>query len=257
MQSVIALVFRSNYACWKSLSGEPERYEAEKKDIAIKAIEQLGTRFPGITDQVEAVDVATPLTFERYTENWQGSIMGWLPTATTGMSGKGLDKTLPGLESFYMAGQWVEAMGGLPIHEDLGFVPAGFLEKLWEINPQAVEKHIRGLERHFLEGDDWIWNRQPYFLKDQRPTKPADFPRHGGFYIYQWAFLYTKVNDPQLLEWAQKTTRRRAGWHHSVASMGISMLRANQILGDDKIPGFEKIGRDSYSHKNERIAPHR
>jgi phytoene dehydrogenase-like protein len=115
-KSAIALVLRSNYACWKSLSGEPERYEAEKKEIAIKVIEQLETRFPGITDQVEVVDVATPLTYERYTGNWQGSIMGWLPTATTMMmmSGKGMDKTLPGLESFYMAGQWSEPMGGLP-----------------------------------------------------------------------------------------------------------------------------------------------
>jgi phytoene dehydrogenase-like protein len=43
--------------------------------------------------------------------------MGWLATATTMMmatSGKGMDKTLPGLERFYMAGQWVEPGGGLP-----------------------------------------------------------------------------------------------------------------------------------------------
>jgi phytoene dehydrogenase-like protein len=116
-KSAMAVVFRSNYAYWRSLSGEPERYEAEKQEIAIKAIEQLETRFPGITDQVEVVDVATPLTYERYTGNWQGSEMGWLATATTMMiyvSGKGMDKTLPGLESFYMAGQWVEPGGGLP-----------------------------------------------------------------------------------------------------------------------------------------------
>jgi phytoene dehydrogenase-like protein len=116
-KSAIAVVFRSNYAYWKSLSGEPERYEAEKKEIAIKAIEQLETRFPGVTDQVEVVDVATPLTYERYTGNWQGSEMGWLATATTMMMairGKGMDKTLPGLERFYMAGQWAEPGGGLP-----------------------------------------------------------------------------------------------------------------------------------------------
>jgi phytoene dehydrogenase-like protein len=116
-KSAVVAVFRSNYAYWKSLSGEPERYEAEKKEIAIKVIEQLETRFPGITDQVEVVDVATPLTYERYTGNWQGSEMGWLATTTTmmmAMRGKGVDKTLPGLESFYMAGQWVEPGGGLP-----------------------------------------------------------------------------------------------------------------------------------------------
>ena len=137
-----------------------------------------------------------------------------------------------------------EAVGGLPIHEDLGSIPVEFLERLWEINPRAVEKHVRGLQRHFLEGDAWIWNRHAHILKDQRPTTPADFPRHGGFYIYQWAFLYTKVKDPQLLDWAKKTAGRRTGWPHSVASMGISMLRANQILGEDKIQEFETIGRE-------------
>ena len=40
----------------------------------------LEQRFPGIAEQVEMVDVATPLTFERYTGNWQGSFEGWLIT---------------------------------------------------------------------------------------------------------------------------------------------------------------------------------
>jgi phytoene dehydrogenase-like protein len=115
-KSVVELMFPSNYGYWKELSGERERYEAEKKDIAIKVIDQLEKRFPGIGAQVEVVDVATPMTFERYTGNWQGSMEGWLPTTKT-MSitrGQGLDKTLPGLDSFYMVGQWVEPGGGLP-----------------------------------------------------------------------------------------------------------------------------------------------
>jgi phytoene dehydrogenase-like protein len=60
--------------------------------------------------------VATPLTYERYTGNWQGSMEGWMiTTETMGMAfGKGMDKTLPGLENFYMIGQWVEPGGGLP-----------------------------------------------------------------------------------------------------------------------------------------------
>jgi phytoene dehydrogenase-like protein len=115
-KSAVTLMFASNHAYWKDLSGEPERYDAEKKDIAIKVIDQLDARFPGISDQVEVVDVATPLTYERYTGNWQGSMEGWLPTTETlgMMMGTGMDKTLPGLEHFYMVGQWVEPGGGLP-----------------------------------------------------------------------------------------------------------------------------------------------
>ena len=115
-KSAIVTMFVSNHAYWKELAEDPERYEAEKKDIAIKVIEQLEQHYPGITDQVEAVDVATPLTYERYTGNWQGSMEGWMiTTETMGMSfGKGMDKTLPGLENLYMIGQWVEPGGGLP-----------------------------------------------------------------------------------------------------------------------------------------------
>jgi len=62
------------------------------------------------------IDVVTPTTYERYTGNWQGSPMGWMfTTKTPGFgTGKGMRKTLPGLERFHMIGQWVEPGGGLP-----------------------------------------------------------------------------------------------------------------------------------------------
>ncbi len=116
-RSVVEVIFPSNYAYWRALAEDRERYEAEKKDIALKVIAQLEQRYPGITGQIEVVDVATPLTTERYTGNWQGSVEGWLITTKTMgmmMPGKGMSKTLPGLENFYMVGQWVEPGGGLP-----------------------------------------------------------------------------------------------------------------------------------------------
>jgi phytoene dehydrogenase-like protein len=121
-KSVVVVMFPGNYAYWKELyqadRDDPrrERYEAEKKDVAIKVIDGLETRFPGIGDQVEVVDVATPMTYERYTGNWQGSMEGWLLTTETigMMMGRGMDKTVPGLDSFYMAGQWVQPGGGVP-----------------------------------------------------------------------------------------------------------------------------------------------
>jgi phytoene dehydrogenase-like protein len=57
-------------------------------------------------------DVATPLTFERYTGNWQASILGWEVTKKT--SATVMSKTLPGLKNFYMAGQWVSPGRGIP-----------------------------------------------------------------------------------------------------------------------------------------------
>jgi phytoene dehydrogenase-like protein len=111
-KTAMTVMFPSSYEYWKQLSGDNEHYEAEKKQVALQVIHGLSERFPGLDDEVEMIDVATPLTFEHYTGNWKGSFEGWLPTPKAMM--KPISKTLPGLEDFYMVGQWVQAGGGLP-----------------------------------------------------------------------------------------------------------------------------------------------
>jgi phytoene dehydrogenase-like protein len=113
-KSVVVVVFDADHAYWKPRYQDTGRYEAEKKEIATKVIGALEQRLPGISAQVEVVDVSTPMTVERYTGNWQGSQEGWLITSDTiMMMGTGMEKTLPGLANFYMAGQWVEPGGGV------------------------------------------------------------------------------------------------------------------------------------------------
>ena len=111
-KSVVTGSGLSDYEYWKKLYKDPESYKAEKQQIAEIVIAQLEKRFLGITKQIEVVDVATPITYERYTGNWQGSFEGWLITTQTFMMR--MSKTLPGLKDFYMAGQWVEPGGGVP-----------------------------------------------------------------------------------------------------------------------------------------------
>lgn len=135
-----------------------------------------------------------------------------------------------------------EAIGGAPLHEDLGLVPAEFLDRMWALQPAAVEKHIRGLKRHFLEGQ-WIWNRHASIVRDERPREPAAFPRHGGFYLYHWVYLYTKTRDPELLEWSRQMARPHPGPYHSLMSLGLSILRANELLGAERLPEFDTVGR--------------
>ncbi len=89
------------------------RYEAEKKRIADEVIAALNQRWPKFASQVEMTDVATPASLIRYTGNWRGSFEGWVLNAKNIF--KPPKKTLPGLKNFYMAGQWVEPGGGLPV----------------------------------------------------------------------------------------------------------------------------------------------
>jgi phytoene dehydrogenase-like protein len=102
-----------NDGYWTGLrSSDPDGYAAEKKRTAENVIAALDVAFPGLKDAVEVIDVATPHSIVRYTNNWHGSYEGW--RAAAGTFGKKLSKTFPGLAGFYMLGQWINPGGGLP-----------------------------------------------------------------------------------------------------------------------------------------------
>jgi phytoene dehydrogenase-like protein len=111
-KTVIKIQFTTDYEFWKKLHQESELYKLEKDRIAKEVINRLDKRFPGISTQVEVCDVATPITWERYTGNWRGSYEGWL--LKKWKLNTRMKKTLAGLDNFYMVGQWVEPGGGMP-----------------------------------------------------------------------------------------------------------------------------------------------
>ncbi|MCX6089978.1 MAG: NAD(P)/FAD-dependent oxidoreductase [Candidatus Atribacteria bacterium] len=111
----LVVMMPSSYEYWKELAPDRTAYEVKKDQVGHTVIDLLNQRFPGISQQVEMVDVATPLTFERYTGNWKGCFEGWLITPQNSVSLlKPMRQTLPGVQNFYMCGQWVEPGGGLP-----------------------------------------------------------------------------------------------------------------------------------------------
>jgi phytoene dehydrogenase-like protein len=111
----LQVMMPSSYDYWKELAADPAAYEEKKDQIARTIVSLLDKRFPGIGSQVEMVDVATPLTFERFTGNWQGTFEGWMITPeNAGVVMKPMSQNLPGLQNMYLCGQWVEPGGGLP-----------------------------------------------------------------------------------------------------------------------------------------------
>jgi len=114
-RTALTLMLNTDYEYWKKLAQDKTTYNRKKEEIAGRVIEVLDQRFPGISSQVEMINVATPMTFERYTGNWKGSFEGWLITpANANVLMKPMSQSLPGLRNFYMCGQWVEPGGGLP-----------------------------------------------------------------------------------------------------------------------------------------------
>lgn len=107
----------TDYGYWQGLHKSRTLYDAEKERIAQAVIAALDARMPGFAAAVEVLDVATPLTFERYTGNHRGAIYGWAMTMEkmAMMMGKGMGHSLKGLEGFYMTGQWVEPAGNVQL----------------------------------------------------------------------------------------------------------------------------------------------
>jgi len=114
-KTTLVVMMPSQYEYWRELAQDRAAYEEKKDQVARTVVELLDQRFPGISQQVEMVDVATPLTFEQYTGNWKGSFEGWLITPQNSSTVlRSMPQALPGLQNFYMCGQWVAPGGGLP-----------------------------------------------------------------------------------------------------------------------------------------------
>lgn len=115
-KSALIAALTTHYGYWQRIYGH-KLYDTEQDQVSNQVIDYLERQlYPGLRQEIEVIDEATPLSYERYTGNWQGSSCGWLLTkATMPLMILGMDKTLPGLHNFYMAGQWVEPGGSVPI----------------------------------------------------------------------------------------------------------------------------------------------
>jgi phytoene dehydrogenase-like protein len=109
-KTTVVMRYESPWKLWENLEGE--EYREEKEQIKRDAISCLEKIYPGISDHIEVIDVATPKTDVRYTGVRNGAYEGFMPGRENMM--KSLKMKLPKLLNFYMAGQWLFPGGGLP-----------------------------------------------------------------------------------------------------------------------------------------------
>jgi len=153
---------------------------------------------------------------------------------------------------------------GSAIHDHLRHVPLLIWEKLYQFNPQCVERFCEGLDYHWVEGWPREYNRHAYIEVKKRLVRglrSCDFPRHSGFYIFDLAFGYTRTSRSDFLQqlrrmanyWWEKRdddgllrmeSRSPAGGKFSgviapsqTLSLGISLLEAASLL-TEKAPGL-------------------
>lgn len=107
--TVVQALLPASYDWWATRGSS---YNAEKDLVAQAALELLEPLFPELRQAVRVTDIVTPLTYWGMARSWRGAYEGWMPTGETW--GAHIERTLTGLDGFYMAGQWVEPGGGVP-----------------------------------------------------------------------------------------------------------------------------------------------
>lgn len=110
-KGVITTWITADYSYWDRLQYHSEAYLAEKDDVGRKVLALLCQQYPDLSERCEVMDVATPMTFVRYTGNWRGSYEGWQVTPDSFFLICHRSSLVSG---FSMAGQWVVTGGGIP-----------------------------------------------------------------------------------------------------------------------------------------------
>ena len=93
-------------------------YEKRKKKMADMAIAAISEKFPQLSGKLRCIDVWTPATYKRYVDSEVGSFMGF--AFSSKVIPQKLKNAVTGLKNVFMASQWLQAPGGLPIAAESG-----------------------------------------------------------------------------------------------------------------------------------------
>ena len=100
-----------DYEYWKSLSSD--EYQMIKKRIGDEITKRIEKHFPELKGELEFLDAWTPLTYERYCNAYHGSYMSFVTTPESKQIR--MKGNIKGIKNMYVAGQWTNSPGGLPV----------------------------------------------------------------------------------------------------------------------------------------------
>lgn len=109
-KSVMSVFMLSDYNFWKKES--VKNYVDLKNNIANELLSCCKQVIPDVKSSAEVIEVATPLTVEKYTGANNGALYGWNPKATTTLEESKIKKK-PLFNNMYVSGAWTAPGGGL------------------------------------------------------------------------------------------------------------------------------------------------
>jgi phytoene dehydrogenase-like protein len=122
----------ANYDDWAHLSSD--EYEASKRDLVETTLDALDKYVPNIREKLAHAEASTPVTFQHYTQHWQGASFG---TKFEGLAvSRGIPQQIHGL---YHAGSVGIIMSGWLGALNYGVIVANDVDALLMKSAQAAE----------------------------------------------------------------------------------------------------------------------
>ena len=108
-KSTMSISIESGYDFWKNLN--PVDYSAKKDELASILIKRAENVIPGLSSYIERKEIVTPLTMERYTNNYKGAIFGF--SQVVNQSGLFRISSDTPIRNLYLASAWTIPGGGM------------------------------------------------------------------------------------------------------------------------------------------------
>lgn len=102
-----------DYDFWFDLyNSNKAKYKEAKENISLAIKENIINKFPELKDDIDILDVWTPVTYNRYVNAFKGSYMSFFETK--GMKSIRINESINGVLNVFVASQWLMTPGGLP-----------------------------------------------------------------------------------------------------------------------------------------------
>ena len=116
-----------NYDYWEKLYKDKTAYENEKTRIADELRKRVEKQYPVLTGKLRLLGTYSPLTFGRWCSAYKGGYMSF--NALKGFKSQYVRSTVKGISNLYLASQWIQNGGGLPIAAASGKFAADMMLK--------------------------------------------------------------------------------------------------------------------------------
>ena len=112
-QTVICLIDQcyKDYEYWQQ-EKEKGKYECRKENYACGILKHLINWDKELEGHISVVDIATPLTFNKYTNAYRGAYLSHL--VSPGAGRRSFEIKASGISNLFFASQWVTTLGGIP-----------------------------------------------------------------------------------------------------------------------------------------------